>query len=51
MFLVELYLLATNKKKINKLLGVEEEKLNSTYLNELKKETESYYWVSMGGNC
>ena len=41
----------SNQKQINRSLSVVVEQLNSTYLNELKQETERYTWFSMGGNC
>ena len=41
----------SNQKQINRAVGLFVEQLNSTYLNELKQETERYTWFSMGGNC
>ena len=41
----------SNQKQINRSLAAVIEQLNSTYLNELKQETERYTWFSMGGNC
>jgi len=41
----------SNQKQINRAVGLVVEQLNSTYLNELKQETERYTWFSMGGNC
>ena len=41
----------SNQKQINRAVGLVVEQLNSTYLNELKQETERYSWFSMGGNC
>ena len=41
----------SNQKQINRAVGLVVEQLNSTFLNELKQETERYTWFSMGGNC
>jgi hypothetical protein len=41
----------SNQKQINRSITSVVEQLNSTYLNELKQETERYTWFSMGGNC
>ena len=41
----------SNQKQINRAVGLVVEQLNSTYLNELKQETERYTLFSMGGNC
>ena len=41
----------SNQKQINRAIQGIVEQLNSTYLNELKQETERYTWFSMGGNC
>ena len=41
----------SNQKQINRAVSLVVEQLNSTYLNELKQETERYTWFSMGGNC
>jgi len=41
----------SNQKQINRALTTVVEQLNSTFLNELKQETERYTWFSMGGNC
>ena len=41
----------SNQKQINRALTTVIEQLNSTFLDELKQETERYTWFSMGGNC
>lgn len=42
----------SNQKQINRSISSVIEQLNSTYLNELKQETERFTWFSMiGGNC
>ena len=41
----------SNQKQINRSIAVVVEQLNSTFLDELKQETERYTWFSMGGNC
>ena len=41
----------SNQKQINRSISLVVEQLNSTYLNELKQETERFTWFSMGGNC
>jgi len=41
----------SNQKQINRALTTVVEQLNSTFLDELKQETERYTWFSMGGNC
>ena len=41
----------SNQKQINRAVGLVVEQLNSTYLNELKQETERYTWFSMGSSC
>ena len=41
----------SNQKQINRALTTIVEQLNSTFLDELKQETERYTWFSMGGNC
>ena len=41
----------SNQKQINRSIAVVVEQLNSTFLNEIKQETERYTWFSMGGNC
>ena len=41
----------SNQKQINRAIALITEQLNSTFLDELKQETERYTWFSMGGNC
>ena len=41
----------SNHKQINRSIAGIVEQLNSTYLDQLKQETERYTWFSMGGNC
>jgi hypothetical protein len=41
----------SNQKQINRSISAVVEQLNSTFLNEIKQETERYTWFSMGGNC
>jgi len=42
----------SNQKQINRAVTLIIEQLNSTYLNELKQETERYTWFSKsGGDC
>jgi|TARA_E500000318_G_scaffold78027_4_gene72896 hypothetical protein len=42
----------SNQKQINRSISLIIEQLNSTYLNELKQETERYTWFSKsGGDC
>jgi len=41
----------SNQKQINRSITGIVEQLNSTYLDQLKQETERYSWFSMGGNC
>ena len=41
----------SNQKQINRSITAIVEQLNSTYLDQLKQETERYTWFSMGGNC
>ena len=36
----------SNQKQINRAVGLVVEQLNSTYLNELKQETERYAWFT-----
>ena len=40
----------SNQKQINRAVGLVVEQLNSTYLNELKQETERYTWF-MRSSC
>jgi hypothetical protein len=39
----------SNQKQINRSITTIVEQLNSTYLQELKQETERYSWFSMRG--
>ena len=41
----------SNQKQINRAVSLIVEQLNSTFLDELKQETERYTWFSRGGNC
>ena len=41
----------SNQKQINRSIAVVVEQLNSTFLNEIKQETERYTWFSMRGGC
>ena len=41
----------SNQKQINRAVSLIVEQLNSTFLDELKQETERYSWFSRGGNC
>jgi hypothetical protein len=41
----------SNQKQINRAVALVVEQLNSTFLNELKQETERYTWFSIGGSC
>ena len=41
----------SNQKQINRSISLIIEQLNSTYLNELKQETERYTWFMKGGGC
>jgi hypothetical protein len=41
----------SNQKQINRSIAGIVEQLNSTYLDQLKQETERFTWFSMGGNC
>lgn len=42
----------SNQKQINRSITGIVEQLNSTYLDQLKQETERFAWFSMsGGNC
>jgi hypothetical protein len=40
-----------NQRQINRALRIIVEQLNSTYLKDLKEDTERYTWFSTGGNC
>ena len=41
----------SNQKQINRSLAFIVEQLNSTFLKDLKEDTERYTWFSTGGNC
>lgn len=41
----------SNQKQINRSISLIIEQLNSTYLNELKQETDRYTWFMKGGGC
>jgi hypothetical protein len=41
----------SNQKQINRSIALVVEQLNSTFLNELRQETERYSWFSSGGHC
>ena len=42
----------SNQKQINRAIALIVEQLNSTYLQELKEDTERYSWFkSGGGDC
>jgi len=41
----------SNQKQINRAVALVVEQLNSTFLDELKQETERYSWFSSGGHC
>ncbi len=42
----------SNQKQINRAIALITEQLNSTFLDELKQETERFTWfTSGGGNC
>jgi len=40
-----------NQRQINRALRIIVEQLNSTYLKDLKEDTERYTWFSTGGHC
>ena len=40
----------SNQKQINRSLALIVEQLNSTFLNELKQETERYTWFKSAGS-
>ena len=40
----------SNQKQINRSLALIVEQLNSTFLNELKQETERYTWFKSSGS-
>jgi hypothetical protein len=39
----------SNQKQINRAIALITEQLNSTFLNELKQETERFTWFNSGG--
>jgi len=41
----------SNQKQINRSLTLIVEQLNSTFLKDLKEDTERYTWFSIGGHC
>jgi hypothetical protein len=41
----------SNQKQINRSLTLIVEQLNSTFLKDLKEDTERYTWFSTGGHC
>ena len=40
----------SNQKQINRAIALITEQLNSTFLNELKQETERYAWFKSAGS-
>jgi len=40
----------SNQKQINRAISLVVEQLNSTFLNELKQETERYTWFKSSGS-
>ena len=40
----------SNQKQINRAVTLVVEQLNSTFLNELKQETERYSWFKSSGS-
>ena len=40
----------SNQKQINRAVALVVEQLNSTFLNELKQETERYAWFKSSGS-
>ena len=40
----------SNQKQINRAIALIVEQLNSTFLNELKQETERYTWFTSSGS-
>jgi len=40
----------SNQKQINRAITLITEQLNSTFLNELKEETERYSWFKSSGS-
>ena len=39
----------SNQKQINRAIALVVEQLNSTFLNDLKQETERFTWFKSGG--
>jgi len=39
----------SNQKQINRAITIMKDQLNSTFLNELKQETERYSWFKSSG--
>ena len=39
----------SNQKQINRAISLLTEQLNTTFLNELKQETERFTWFNSGG--
>ena len=39
----------SNQKQINRAVALIVEQLNSTFLNDLKQETERFTWFNSGG--
>ena len=40
----------SNQKQINRAISLVVEQLNSTFLNELKQETERFIWFKSSGS-
>ena len=40
----------SNQKQINRAITIMKEQLNSTFLDELKQETERYTWFKSSGS-
>ena len=40
----------SNQKQINRAIALITEQLNSTFLNEIKQETERYTWFKSSGS-
>lgn len=40
----------SNQKQINRAISIIVEQLNSTFLNELKQETERFTWFKSSGS-
>ena len=41
---------SSNQKQINRAIALVVEQLNSTFLNELKQETERFTWFKSSGS-